>query len=234
MSSTWRYSRPLAPSMVSDTAIVMIIAMVMVTLRHSPTSTSDRTYFTRIGDFLRVSGMRSFVVRASADRGRRAPGSAVDAAGLVTDDPAALDLDDAAAHLVHDVGVVGDHHDRRAGAVDPVQQAHDLDRGVRVEVSGGLVGQQDQRPVHERPGDGDPLLLTTGELVRVAVLLAAEPDQLQHLGHDPAGDRLGLADHLEGERHVLVRGAVGQQPEVLEDAADRAPEVGDPSRSASR
>ena len=58
MSSTWRYIRPLAPSMVSETAIVMIMAMVMVTLRHSPTSTSDRTYFTRIGGSFRVSGMR--------------------------------------------------------------------------------------------------------------------------------------------------------------------------------
>ena len=40
--------------------------------------------------------------------------------------------------------------------------------GVRVEVSGRLVGQQDQRPVDERAGDRDPLLLATGELVRAA------------------------------------------------------------------
>ena len=49
MSSTWRYIRTLAPSMVSETAIVMIMAMVIVTLRHRPTRTSDRTYFRRIG-----------------------------------------------------------------------------------------------------------------------------------------------------------------------------------------
>ncbi len=63
MSSTWRYIRPLAPSMVSETAIVMIMATVIVTLRHSPTSTSDRTYFMRIGGFLpdlRGGGCRQF------------------------------------------------------------------------------------------------------------------------------------------------------------------------------
>ena len=33
----------------SDTVIVIIMAMVMVTLRHSPISTSASTYFARIG-----------------------------------------------------------------------------------------------------------------------------------------------------------------------------------------
>jgi hypothetical protein len=42
--------------MVSETAIVMIMAMVIVTFRHRPTKTSVRTYFARIGDFLRGKG----------------------------------------------------------------------------------------------------------------------------------------------------------------------------------
>jgi hypothetical protein len=49
MLLTCMYSRRLAPSMVSETAIVIIMATVIVTLRHSPVRTSDRTYFTRIG-----------------------------------------------------------------------------------------------------------------------------------------------------------------------------------------
>jgi hypothetical protein len=102
--------------------------------------------------------------------------------------------------------------------------------GVRVEVSGGLVGEQDQRPVDERPRHGDALLLTTGELLRVAVLLAAEADQLEHLGHDTTGDGLRLPDHLEREGHVLVRGPVRQQPEVLEHAPDGTAEVWDAPR----
>ena len=66
-----------------------------------------------------------------------------------------------------------------AGAVDAVEQAHDADRGGRVEVAGGLVGQEDQRPVHEGPGDRHPLLLAAGELVREVVDLLGQADQLE-------------------------------------------------------
>src|SRR3954468_18430833 len=131
MLLTCIYSRRLAPSIVSETAIVIIMATVIVTFRHSPVATSDRTYFARIR-------WCSFPVPYA--------GSAVDAARLVADDVSAFDLDHATTHLVDDVGVVRDHHDGGAGAVDPVQQPHDLDGRVRVEVSGRLVGQQDQRP----------------------------------------------------------------------------------------
>src|SRR3954471_10365215 len=144
------YMSTLAPSMVSETAMVMIMAMVIVTLRHRPTSTSLRTYLKRIGGSFRDSAA---YISCSVGAGARL--SAVHASGLVADDPPALDLDDPAAHLVDDVGVVRDHHDRRAGPVDPVQQPHDLDGGVGVEVSRRLVGQQDQRPVDERPRHGD-------------------------------------------------------------------------------
>ena len=54
---------------------------------------------------------------------------------------------------------------RGAGAVDPLEQAHDALAGVGVEVAGRLVGEQHQRPVDERPGDRDALLLTAGQLV---------------------------------------------------------------------
>ena len=56
------------------------------------------------------------------------------------------------------------------------------DRGGRVEVAGGLVGDQDHRPVDERAGDRDPLLLAAGELVGHPVALALEADQLEGLG----------------------------------------------------
>src|SRR5919107_593231 len=82
-------------------------------------------------------------------------------------------------------------------AVDPLQQQHDPLAGLGVEVAGGLVGEQDQRPVDERAGDRHPLLLTTGELVRQPVGLAVEADHLQHLGHDPLDGALRLVDHLE-------------------------------------
>ena len=59
--------------------------------------------------------------------------------------------------------------------------------------------------------------------------LLGQADQLEdgrHLGLD---DVLGPADDLEGEGDVLVDRLVGQQLEVLEDAADVAAQVRAPS-----
>ena len=50
----------------------------------------------------------------------------------------------------------------------------------------GLVEQHHLRVQGERPGDRHPLLLSAGELVRVAARLVAQPDQVEHLTH-PAG-----------------------------------------------
>ena len=111
------------------------------------------------------------------------------------------------------------------GAVDAVEQLHDAERRVGVEVPGRLVGQQDQRPVHEGTSDRHPLLLAAGQLVRVALELLGQADELEdgrHLGPD---DVLGPADHLEGEGDVLVHRLVREQLEVLEDAADVAAQV---------
>ena len=40
---------------------------------------------------------------------------------------------------------------------------------LRVEVAGRLVGQDDPRLADQRAGDGDPLLLAAGQLVRAVV-----------------------------------------------------------------
>ena len=72
-------------------------------------------------------------------------------------------------------------------------------------------------------GDGDPLLLAAGQLVREPLRLALEADQFEHLGDHLADVRARLADHLEGEPDVALDGLVRQQPEVLEDAAEAAP-----------
>src|SRR6185312_11671925 len=145
-------SRPV-PMSPSEIAVVRIIATVMVRLRRSPVATSESTKLTR---------MVSLVL----DSGERSATDAVDAARLVAGDDPAVELDDATAHGVDDVVVVRCHDDRGAGAVDPLEQQHDPLAGLRVEVAGGLVGQQHQRAVDERTGDGDPLLLAPGELVR--------------------------------------------------------------------
>ena len=92
-----------------------------------------------------------------------------------------VELDDPPAHRVDDALVVRGHHDGGAGAVDAVEDAHDADGRRRVEVPGGLVGEQDQRPVHERARDRDALLLATRELVREPAGLLGQADEVEDL-----------------------------------------------------
>ena len=63
--------------------------------------------------------------------------------------------------------------DGRADAVHLVEQAHDVDAGTWIEIAGGLVGQQHERPVDARTRDRHSLLLPR-ELIRVAAELIAE------------------------------------------------------------
>ena len=50
-------------------------------------------------------------------------------------------------------------------AVELAEELHDLVAGLRVEVAGGLVGQDQLRVVDQRAGDGHALLLAAGQLV---------------------------------------------------------------------
>ena len=58
---------------------------------------------------------------------------------------------------------------------------------LQVQRAQGLVQQQDLRLVHQRPGDGDALLLSAGQRVDGALLVALHLHQLQHPVH-PAPD----------------------------------------------
>src|SRR5919197_317259 len=146
---------------------------------------------------------------------------------LVADDLAVLQLDDALAHGVDDALVVRGHQHGRAGAVDALQQLHDVLGGAGVEVPGGLVAEHQQRAVDERPCDRDALLLAARQLVREAVGLVVEADELEDLGDRPIDRVAPRADHLESEGHVLADGLVGQELEVLEHAADGGAECRD-------
>ena len=152
---------------------------------------------------------------------------------LVAHQPALVEREHPAAHLVDHLAVVGDDEHGGAGAVDPVEQLHDPDRGLGIEVPGRLVREQQRRMVDERPRDRDALLLAARELVRIVVDLALEADEPQDLG-DLAPDLAAAgAGHLERVGDVVVDGAVGKQLEVLEHGADPAAQVGDaPLREA--
>src|SRR5215472_3944069 len=106
--------------------------------------------------------------------------------------------------------VVGDHDDRLAElAHAPAEQVQDLRTGARVEVAGGLVGEDDLRPAGQGPRDRDPLLLPAGQL-RGAV---PQPRAEAHRVHDGAEPGLvgGAARDVQREGDVVRRGEGGQQ-----------------------
>src|SRR6476619_464063 len=111
-------SRTPRPTRVRETKRVRMTARCIDRLRRSPWPSSVKTYRSCMSPFA------GSVLEA------------VDALALVAHDPPGVQLDDALAHLVHDPRVVRGHEHRGAGAVDPIQDLHDPDRGGRVQVSG--------------------------------------------------------------------------------------------------
>ena len=79
------------------------------------------------------------------------------------------------------VVVVRHQDDRLPVLVEVVDQVQHLGAGARIEVAGGLVGQDDERIVHQRAGDGHALLLAAGELAGPMVQPVAQADQLGQL-----------------------------------------------------
>ena len=121
---------------------------------------------------------------------------------------------------------MGGHHDDGAAGVDVAEQLEHPAGGALVEVAGGLVGQEDRGIVHQGAGDGDPLLLAAGKLAGIGPGLAGESHLGQYPGH-PGGDGVApRAGHLQREGHVLLGRPVFQQPEVLEDDAEPAAQLG--------
>ena len=128
-------------------------------------------------------------------------------APLPRDDAAVLDADDAVGQL-RDLLVVGDHHHRLAEALaGDLHQSQNILAGLGIEVSRGLVRQHDGRLGSKRPGDGHPLLLTAGELVRQAVEPVRKPKRPDDLAYVVL-IHLG-AVQLDGQHDILVHAEHG-------------------------
>src|SRR5438132_6121299 len=70
-----------------------------------------------------------------------------------------------ARRLPRHIILMRDNDDRVAMVVQVAEEVEDLAAGLRVEVAGRLVGQQQRRLVHQRAGDGDALALSSGQLI---------------------------------------------------------------------
>ena len=129
---------------------------------------------------------------------------------------------DDAVHLGREPLVVGGD---QGGAAFAADQAQELGQhrvgGMLVEIAGRLVGEHQRRPVGERPGDGDALLLAAGKLGRPVVEPRAEPELAEQLlGAGAGGVGVGAVDDVR-QHDVLARVEVGQQMVELVDEAER-------------
>ena len=133
----------------------------------------------------------------SATNARRGPLVELLRRAELLDLPAAHD-GDPVAHRQRLLLVVGDVDERDPDLdLDPLQL--DLERlaELQVERAERLVEEEHVGPVDEGPGERDALLLAARQLVRLALVVAGEVDEVERLADAPL--RLGLLDALPAE-----------------------------------
>jgi len=122
--------------------------------------------------------------------------------------------------LFGDRHVVGHQHQRVALSMQRAQDAEHFGPALAVEGAGRLVRQDHLAAVDEGAGNADPLLLAAGELARLVVEPAAEPESLQQA----LGPRLaciaGQPGIESGQRHVVAGTEIPQQVVALKDEAE--------------
>ena len=99
-------------------------------------------------------------------------------------------------------------------AVQLEQQLDDALAGDRIEIAGRLVREQQRRPGHEGPGNGDALLFAARELPRVVLTARRQIDLREHFRRRMA--RIGQANPAE---QALIR-AVQARYQAAEEAED--------------
>ena len=123
---------------------------------------------------------------------------------------------------------VGDHDDGGALGIQLGEQVHDLLAVLRVEVTRRLVGKDEFGLDHYGTGDGNALLLTAGELLRIVTGTVTDG----HAAHDFRDALLAFGSRhtevLQRQLDVLLHGEFVDEVERLEDETD----LSAPSESA--
>ena len=136
-------------------------------------------------------------------------------------DAAVAHYDDCIRHCQGLLLIMG-HEDERdpRGLLDLLELLLHVLAQLEVKSTEGLVKKKDLWPGDQRPGDGDTLLLSSGEARDLAVSEIGEHDQRQHLGDLPVYLILGDLAFSEGKRHILVNIKMREQRVSLENGVD--------------
>ncbi len=115
------------------------------------------------------------------------------------DDSSSLNDRDPVADALDDFHLMGDEENRQPElAVDVEQQVEDRLGRLWVERARRLVAEQDVRLVREGTGDGDTLLLSARQLLRIMFPMLRQPDDIE-IFVDTIPDRLFIKS-FETER----------------------------------
>jgi len=121
------------------------------------------------------------------------------------------------SEVLHHFVVVGGHEDRGARRVYPKEELKNLGRNVRVEVSSGLVGEEDFRTVDDGARNGHTLLLATVEFEGAVLTFVVQTHLSENL-HDALLDVIvPTSGHPHGHGDVFENVTVLEELEVLED-----------------
>jgi hypothetical protein len=127
-------------------------------------------------------------------------------------------------------GLVRDQEPRRPRVAAAAQQLQDGIACHGVQGTGGLVGEDEPTLSDERPGNGDPLLLPAGQVVREPTRQRAQAKLVQRAQRLRSGLARPRSVELDGQRDVLSRRQSRQQVQLLEDVTDgSAAKLGQPA-----
>jgi hypothetical protein len=89
-----------------------------------------------------------------------------------------------------------------------------------IEIAGRFVGEDNDRVGDQRPGNGDALLLSAGELVRAMIFAVSQTYQRQKFIHFWGVFLNALSVYQQWQGDIFGGGQGGEQIEELEDESD--------------
>src|SRR5262245_27648475 len=114
--------------------------------------------------------------------------------------------------MIRDIGFMRNENNCVSVLIEIFEKRHDFVTRFRIEITGGLIGEDNGWIVYQSPGDRDALALTAGKLVRLMVQPIAEPHLAQHVGG--AVTACFLIDAGVNERKLHIPQAVSARKKV--------------------
>ena len=154
-------------------------------------------------------------------------GSQLDRYSLVfLDEPALIHEEGSAAQKCQRILIVCRDHNSRSVAVNFLEKFDDFKARVRIEVTGGLIGQQKRRAIDQGARDTHTLSLARRKDTRRGMLVLLETDQLDELLSANPRLSVGQTPDLCRESDIFNDRKSVNQSRILENQPQLTPKTG--------